>query len=118
MDHEGLFRAVKPPSPIKVEEKLTHEERRSVPYPESGLNIFGTDGADLMGSDLALSVQRKAFLFEVETVVQSSGKIQYCDGQVGFVYTVDQTETRVPRNHSRRCTTLSCKTINTSSARG
>jgi hypothetical protein len=54
MDNEGE----KPPSPVKVEEKLCRPERRTVAYPE--VLFMGTDGLDLMGSDLARNVLKRA----------------------------------------------------------
>jgi hypothetical protein len=54
----------KPPSPIKVEEKLTNLERRSVAYPD--VLFLGTDDIGLMGPDLARRVVQKSFLVEIE----------------------------------------------------
>lgn len=80
--------AKKPPSPVRVEEKLTNLERRTVAYPD--VLFLGTDDTGMMGFELAKNVISKAFLFVIETLELSSNKRIDAYGQVGFVYTVDQ----------------------------
>lgn len=92
MDNEGE----KPPSPVRVEEKLTRPERRSVGYPD--VLFLGTDNVDLMGPDLARSVLKKSFLLEIEAVELASDKVRVAYGQVGFFRGDDSDDPNTPKN--------------------
>ena len=75
--------ADEPASPVEVEEKLTHPERRTVDFPD--IPFFGTDGLDSMGLDLARSVVQKGFRLHIIISERWSAKVSTAYGQVGFV---------------------------------
>ena len=85
---------VKPPSPIKVEERLNHPEWRQVDYP--GVNYVGADDANVehMSPGLVEDVSERVFLLNINLVELVSGEPKRAYGQVAFLLPEDDGEQR------------------------
>jgi hypothetical protein len=73
----------KPPSPIKVEERLCHPDRRNVDYP--GVDFVGADDIAHISPTLVEDVAEKVFPLTIRMIELPQGKERQAYGQLGLI---------------------------------
>lgn len=73
----------KPPSPIKVEERLNHSDKRNVDYP--GVDFVGADDVAHISPTLVEDVAEKVFILTIRMTELPHGKEHQAYGQLGVI---------------------------------